>query len=213
MCTSRAFWLPSGCGIAPLPRKVPSLMSAIEAFTTATILASSVSVSLSSAPSLDLSVSTLPSAFSIVPRTRRVCAVTAHDAAIIAPTSSNRIVLIMSFLQEGGSAPSRFGGAYSIRQVGPVFPQQRVNLPFDGSKITRHERNQGLPASRPESAPARLRAPQRLHRHARPCVRAGLRPFPGPRIQPAVLDARRLEAPARHARHRSRGVHAAFGLW
>jgi hypothetical protein len=34
MCTSSARWLPSGCGIAALPRKVPSFTSAIEAFTT-----------------------------------------------------------------------------------------------------------------------------------------------------------------------------------
>src|SRR5712671_5149181 len=82
MWTSRAFWLPSACGMAALPRKVPSLMSAIEAFTTATIIAFSVSVSLSSAPSLDFKVSTLPSTLSIVPRTRTVCAVAAaHDAA------------------------------------------------------------------------------------------------------------------------------------
>src|SRR6266851_5185511 len=50
-------------------------MSAIEAFTTATISALSVSVSLSSAPSVDLKVSTLPSAFSMVPGTCKVYAV------------------------------------------------------------------------------------------------------------------------------------------
>src|SRR6267154_1050792 len=98
MCTSSAFWLPSGCGIAALPRKVPSLMSAIEALTTATIIALSVSVSLSSAPSLDFKVRTLPSTFSMSPRTRRVCAVAAvHHAAMIAPASAIRIVLIMLF--------------------------------------------------------------------------------------------------------------------
>ena len=89
MCTSSAFWLPSGCGIAALPRKVPSLMSAIEAFTTATISALSVRASLSPAPSVDFRVSTLPSTFSMVPRTRRVCAVAAvHHAAMIAPASA-----------------------------------------------------------------------------------------------------------------------------
>src|SRR6267154_2562192 len=98
MCTSSAFWLPSGCGIAALPRKVPSLMSAIEALTTATIIALSVSVSLSSAPSLDFKVRTLPSTFSMSPRTRRVCAVAAvQHAAMIAPASAIRIVLIMLF--------------------------------------------------------------------------------------------------------------------
>src|SRR5258705_8732981 len=96
MCTSRACWLPSGCGIAALPRKVPSLMSAIEAFTTATIIAFSVSVSLTSAPSVDFNESTLPSAFSIVPRIRTVCAVAAeHAATIIAPASTIRMVLVI----------------------------------------------------------------------------------------------------------------------
>src|SRR2546430_7319300 len=73
-------------------------MSAIEAFTTPMIITFSVSVSLTSAPSLDFNESTLPSAFSIVPLMRMVCAVAAeHDAAIIAPASTNRIVLVISF--------------------------------------------------------------------------------------------------------------------
>jgi hypothetical protein len=39
---------------------------------------------------VDFKVSTLPSALSIVPRTRTVCAVAAaHDAAMIAPASAN----------------------------------------------------------------------------------------------------------------------------
>src|SRR6266567_4557803 len=117
MCTSSAFWLPSGCGIAALPRKVPSLMSAIEAFTTATIIAFSVSVSLTSAPSLDFNESTLPSAFSIVPRMRTVCAMAAaHDAAMIAPASAIRIVLIILFPRKRQCAPSQRGGAHIIRR-------------------------------------------------------------------------------------------------
>src|SRR4029077_7144418 len=103
-------------------------MSAIEALTTATIIALSVSVSLSSAPSLDFKVSTLPSAFSMVPRTRMVCAVAAvHDAARIAPASANRAVLIMSVPPESRRTPSQCGGAHSIGQDG--------DFPFGGSRI------------------------------------------------------------------------------
>src|SRR5256885_7121144 len=122
MCTSSAFWLPSACGIAALPRKVPSLMSAIEAFTTATIIALSVSVSVSSAPSLDFKVSTLPWTFSMAPRTRRVCAVAAaHEAAMIAPASANCIGFIILFPLNVDARHHECGGAHSIRQDGPIF--------------------------------------------------------------------------------------------
>src|SRR5450631_960947 len=88
-------------------KEVPSWMSAIEAFTTAMIIAFSVSVSLTSAPSLDFNESTLPSAFSIVPFMRMVCAVAAeHDAAIIAPANTSRIVLVISFPRNLNSPPS-----------------------------------------------------------------------------------------------------------
>src|SRR5450631_614090 len=73
-------------------------MSAIEAFTTATITAFSVGAGSITEQSLDFNESTLPSAFSIVPLMRMVCAVAAeHDAAIIAPASTSRIVLVISF--------------------------------------------------------------------------------------------------------------------
>src|SRR5262249_8247954 len=49
MCTSSAFWLPSACGMAALPRYEPSLMSACVAFTTATTVTLSVSVILRAA--------------------------------------------------------------------------------------------------------------------------------------------------------------------
>src|SRR5260221_9948695 len=97
-------------------------MSAIEAFTTATIIAFSASVSLTSAPSLDFNESTLPSAFSIVPLMRMVCAVAAeHDAAIIAPASSNRIVLVISFLRNVKARHHSVGCA-QYGQHGSVFP-------------------------------------------------------------------------------------------
>src|ERR1051325_9793749 len=96
MCTSTAFCVPSACGIAALPRKVPSLMSAIDALTTATMLALSASAILSCAPWAVFTVRTLPSTFSIVPLTRWVCAAAlAHRAAISAPASTPRMVLVM----------------------------------------------------------------------------------------------------------------------
>src|SRR5215510_593798 len=70
MCTSSAFWLPSDCGMAALPRYEPSLMSACVAFTTATTVTLSVSVILCAAPSFVLTDRTLPSSASMVPRRR-----------------------------------------------------------------------------------------------------------------------------------------------
>jgi hypothetical protein len=97
MCTSTAFWVPSACGIAALPRKVPSLTSAIDAFTTATMLALSASAIFSCAPWVVFTVRTLPSTFSIVPLTRWVCAAAlVHTAAISAPASAPRMVLVIA---------------------------------------------------------------------------------------------------------------------
>ena len=57
-----------------------------------------------------------------------------------------------------------------------------------------------------------VQLPKRVDRHPRPRVRAGLPALSRPRLQPSRLDAGRPQAPARHARHRPRGVHAALGL-
>src|SRR5215216_444895 len=73
ICTSSAFWLPSGCGIAALPRYEPCLMSDSEAFSTPTTCTLPVSAIWRSAPSLDFIDSVLPSSFSIVPRTLKLC--------------------------------------------------------------------------------------------------------------------------------------------
>src|SRR5207249_9947201 len=104
-------------------------MSAIEAFTTATIRALSVSVSLSSAPSVDFKVSTLPSAFSMVPRTRRVCAVAAaHDAAMMAPASTTRIALVRSFPRNVDAPHRSVAAAQAQYNAGlDELPRQRVN--------------------------------------------------------------------------------------
>src|ERR1700730_2977265 len=51
MCTSTAFWLPSGCVIPVEPTNMPGLMSAIDDFTIATNSGLSVTVNLTSAPS------------------------------------------------------------------------------------------------------------------------------------------------------------------
>ena len=51
ICTSMAFWLPSGCVIPVEPTNMPGLMSAIVDFTIATYRRVSVTVSFSSAPS------------------------------------------------------------------------------------------------------------------------------------------------------------------
>src|SRR5579863_7855448 len=84
MCTSIAFCVPSGCGMAPLPMKSPGLMSAKDALTTATTMTLSASSSLSSAPLSDFAMTVWPSMFSIVPRSRTVCGcwASAADAPI-----------------------------------------------------------------------------------------------------------------------------------
>ena len=51
ICTSMAFWLPSGCVIPVEPTNMPGLMSAIDDFTIATNSGLSVTVNLTSAPS------------------------------------------------------------------------------------------------------------------------------------------------------------------
>ncbi len=70
MCTSIADRLPSAWGDEVMPTAVPALMSASLAGMTARTVALSLSLSLSSAPSRDLTVTTSPATPSTVPRTR-----------------------------------------------------------------------------------------------------------------------------------------------
>src|SRR6516165_1825380 len=106
MCTSSAFWLPSGCGIAPLPMNEPSLISASEAFTTPTIVALPVSVSVAAAPSRVFTDSVLPSTFSIVPRSLWVCATAGEiaSAAKAAHASTHPAILLMAASHRRGEA-------------------------------------------------------------------------------------------------------------
>src|SRR5262245_40127402 len=145
MCTSTAFWVPSGCGSAALPRKVPSLMSAIDAFTTATMLALSASAIFSCAPWAVFTVRTLPSTFSIVPLTRWVCAAAlAHRAAISAPASAPRMVLVMApslgWMSYKYISPEH-PPAVDARLAAGGFPRKRVGLAgFGGPAVVdRHE--------------------------------------------------------------------------
>ncbi len=68
--TSSAFSVPSGCGTAAEPMKLPGLMSAMSALLTATTFTSSVSFTITSGPLRGFRVSMLPSIFSIVARIR-----------------------------------------------------------------------------------------------------------------------------------------------
>jgi len=102
MRTSTAFWVPSGCGIPPLPMYKPSLMSATVAFTTPTISALSASVRVSG-PLADLMYSVLPSTLSMVPLTRWVCCPEAVETAnTVAKAAPVRIrIVLMSNLPKG----------------------------------------------------------------------------------------------------------------
>src|SRR5581483_2397430 len=70
ICRPMAFWLPSGCGIAVTPMKVPVLMSSSEALTIAVMRGLSASFTLTVLPLRSLTVSAEPSTFSMVPRMR-----------------------------------------------------------------------------------------------------------------------------------------------
>src|SRR5580692_6800863 len=118
MCTSMAFCEPSGCGIAPLPMKAPSLMSAIDAFTTATTSILSARLSVTASPLSDFAVTVLPSTFSITPRRRTVCgacATAAVAASAATRASAARIAaILMSGLQVGRSHRRRSAVATDI---------------------------------------------------------------------------------------------------
>ena len=68
--TSSALSVPSACGIAAEPMKLPGLMSPICALLTPITLASALSTTVTSCPSRALSVRLLPSTFSTVARMR-----------------------------------------------------------------------------------------------------------------------------------------------
>src|SRR5262249_40520688 len=115
--TSSAFWLPSGCGIAPLPMNEPCLISASEAFTTPTIVALPVSVSVAAAPSRVFTDSVLPSTFSMVPRSRWVCARAGEIASAAmkaALATMHPAILVMAASHRRGEAVAadRDGGGF-----------------------------------------------------------------------------------------------------
>src|SRR5690242_2702916 len=96
MCTSSAFWLPSGCGIAALPTNEPGLISASDALTTPTIAALAVSVRVCAVPSVAFTTTVLPSTFSIVPRMRMVCCADAPERPSAASTAAAATIRIVS---------------------------------------------------------------------------------------------------------------------
>src|SRR5215831_1389843 len=69
ICTSVARKVPPGCGTAVVPTKLPGLMSANDAATIATIFALLLRWMLRRAPPVDLTVSVLPSTWTMVPLT------------------------------------------------------------------------------------------------------------------------------------------------
>src|SRR5262245_52148109 len=87
MRSSTAWSVPSARGRDVMATLVAALTSASEAFTTPRTFALSLSTSLRLAPSRDLTVTVLPSTFSIVPRTRTfwACAEVAAASAATTP--------------------------------------------------------------------------------------------------------------------------------
>src|SRR5215471_18412309 len=91
MRSSTASNVPSGRGRDVIATLLLALTSAREALTTPPTRTLSLSTSLSSVPSRDLTAKLLPSSFSMVPRTRTFCAwaeteFNAHVAANVATT-------------------------------------------------------------------------------------------------------------------------------
>src|SRR5262249_27855134 len=99
MRSSTASKVPSGRGRDVMATLDSVLTSAREALTTPPMRTLSLSTSLSSAPSRDLTIKTLPSSFSMTPRTRTFCAcgeteLSANVAADIATTKTCDVILI-----------------------------------------------------------------------------------------------------------------------
>src|SRR5579862_5267602 len=98
--TSTAFWLPSGCAMAPTPIKSPALTSAAAAALTPSTFALSASLTVRSEPSACLTVNVAPSAFSTVPRTICCCccaaAIEATKQKATAPRNRRVIFVILN---------------------------------------------------------------------------------------------------------------------
>src|SRR5215831_15601892 len=99
MRSSTASRVPSGRGREVMATLLSVLTSARDALTTPAMRTLSLSMSLSSAPSRDLTIKTLPSCFSMVPRTRTFCAwadieLSANVAANTATTETRDVFLI-----------------------------------------------------------------------------------------------------------------------
>ena len=151
-----AFCEPSGCGIAPLPMKSPSLMSASVALLTSTTIVLSARLIFSSSPLSDFAITVLPSTFSMVPRRRTVCGACAKaDAAIKEPTTASSAVFRVvrmgcpaaaSYI--GGAAPSRptlIAGAV-IDPSGCFWPWRTATCAptLRSSACARHEFHDGV---------------------------------------------------------------------
>src|ERR1700734_1721781 len=111
-----AFCEPSGCGIAPLPMKSPSLMSASDAFTTATTSILSARLSVSASPLSDFALTVLPSTFSMTPRRRTVCGACASAAvAASAATRASAARIALVFMIASVSLHRRIDAAAAHR--------------------------------------------------------------------------------------------------
>src|SRR5258708_10046880 len=108
---STASSVPSGRGREVIATLASALTSAREALTTPPMRTLSLSTSLSSAPSRDLTAKLLPSSFSMVPRTRTFCAwaateLNANVAANVATTKTCDVILISFPLIQGAHGRS-----------------------------------------------------------------------------------------------------------
>src|SRR6202521_371669 len=121
MRSSTASSVPAGRGREVIGTLASALTSAREALTTPRMAAVSLSTSLSSAPSRDLTAKLLPSSFSMVPRTRTFCAwaETALSANVAANTATTktRDVILISFLPHSRCARSKLAHPIVLRIV------------------------------------------------------------------------------------------------
>src|SRR6185437_843197 len=99
MCTSTAFCVPSGCGMAPLPMNSPSLTSASDAFSTRTTITLSARLSFSESPFADFAVTVWPSTLPMTPARRSgfdACA--RADVTASAPPKANAAPISFIFM-------------------------------------------------------------------------------------------------------------------
>src|SRR6185437_13388198 len=99
MCTSTAFCVPSGCGMAPLPMNSPSLTSASDAFSTRTTITLSARLSFSESPFTDFAVTVWSSTLPMTPARRSGFGACARaDVTASAPPKANAAPISFIFM-------------------------------------------------------------------------------------------------------------------